>query len=173
MRDAAAHARQRAQTLLLKPIFTRLVLDIGRSLLVTSSSVEIGDAKAWAERVLEKCWQKLSKRCHGFARLDASERHLARIAAKKMRYTVEAFAPLYGKHAHHFITALSALQNELGRENDMRVGVQLLRALPAKSITLSFELGRLSGALEWEAAQQSHLSNSIWRRLARSKLFWQ
>ncbi|WP_292993958.1 CYTH and CHAD domain-containing protein [Nitrosomonas sp.] len=173
MRDVATHTRQRAQALLFKPVFTRLVLDIGRSLLVTSFSAEIGDAKAWAERVLEKRWQKLHKRCHGFARLDASERHLARIAAKKMRYTAEAFAPLYGKRAHHFITALSALQDELGRENDMRAGVQLLRTLPAKSITLSFELGRLSGALELEAAQQSHLSNSIWRRLARSKLFWQ
>jgi inorganic triphosphatase YgiF len=172
MRDAATHARLQAQTLLLKPIFTRLVLDIGRSLLVTPSSVEIGDAKAWAERVLEKRWQKLSKRCHGFARLDASERHLARIAAKKMRYTAEAFALLYGKHAHHFITALSALQDELGRENDMRVGEQLLRALPKKSVTHSFELGRLSGALELKAAQQAHLSNSVWRRLARSKLFW-
>ena len=80
---------------------------------------------------------------------------------------------LFRSRAHHFITALSALQDELGRENDMRAGVQLLRALPAKSITFSFELGRLSGALELEAAQQSHLSNSIWRRLARSKLFWQ
>lgn len=173
MRDAAAHARQRAQAMLLKPIFTRLVLDIDRSLQVKPSSVKIGDAKAWAEKVLEKRWQKLRKRCHGFTRLDASERHLARIDAKKMRYTAEAFAPLYGKRAHHFITALSALQDELGRENDMRIGVQLLGALPAKSITLSFELGRLSGVLEMEATHQAHLSNSVWRRLARSKLFWQ
>lgn len=172
MRDVAAQVRQRAQAVLQKPIFTRLVLDIGRSLLVTPSSAEIGDAKAWAERVLEKRWQKLSKHCHGFARLDASERHLARIVAKKMRYTVEAFAPLYGKRANHFITALAALQDELGSENDMHVGVQLLHALPAKSTTLSFELGRLSGVLEMEAAQQAHLSISVWRRLVRSKLFW-
>ncbi|AEJ02717.1 CHAD domain containing protein [Nitrosomonas sp. Is79A3] len=172
MRDVAAHARQRAQTLLIKPIFTQLVLDIGRSLLVTPSSLEMQDSKAWAEVILEKRWQKLHKRCHGFATLGSSERHLARIAAKKMRYTAEAFVPLYGKHANHFITALAALQDELGRENDMRAGVQLLRALPKKSIPLSFELGRLSGALEFEAAQHAHLSNSVWRRLERSELFW-
>lgn len=172
MLDVAAHARQRAQTLLLKPVFTQLILDIGRNLLVTPPSVEIRDAEAWAEGVLEKRWQKLRKRCHDFARLDTSERHLARIAAKKMRYTAEAFAPLYGKRANPFITALSALQDELGRENDLHVAEQLLRALPKKSIPLSFELGRLSGLLEMEAAQQAHLSNSVWRRLARSKLFW-
>ncbi|MDO9310178.1 MAG: CHAD domain-containing protein [Nitrosomonas sp.] len=173
MRDVASHARQRAKTLLLKPTFTQLVLDIGRSLLVTPSRLEMQDAKAWAEVILEKRWQKLRKRCHGFATLASSERHLARIAAKKMRYTAEAFVPLYGKRANHFITALAALQDELGRENDMRVGVQLLHALPAKLIPLSFELGRLSGALEMEAAQQAHSSNFVWRRLARSKLFWQ
>jgi triphosphatase len=61
----------------------------------------------------------------------------------------------------------------VARENDMRSGVQFLHTLPKKSATHNFELGRLSGALELETAQQAHLSNSVWRRLARSKLFWQ
>ena len=52
------------------------------------------------------------------------------------------------------------------------IGMQLLRKLPRKSITHSFELGRLSGALEFEATQHAFSSNSVWRRLARSKLFW-
>jgi len=54
----------------------------------------------------------------------------------------------------------------------MRAGMQLLRALPKKTTPLSFELGRLSGALEFEAAQHAHLSNSVWRLLEKSKLFW-
>lgn len=172
MHDTAAHARQRAQALLLKPAFTQLVLDIGRSLLAIPMDVQIQDAKAWAETILEQRWQKLRKRCHGFARLSPAERHMARIAAKKMRYAAEAFAPLYGKRADHFITALAALQDELGYANDLRIGMQLLRKLPQQSVTLSFELGRLSGALEYETAQHAHLSGTLWQRLARSKLFW-
>jgi len=172
MRDIAAHARQRAQALLLKPLFTRLVLDIGRSLLTTHADSQLRDTKRWAEVILEKHWHTLRKRCHGFAKLDSTERHRARIAAKKMRYTAEAFAPLYGKRANHFITALAAFQDELGHENDIHIGMQLLRKLPRKSITHSFELGRLSGALEFEATQHAFSSNSVWRRLARSKLFW-
>jgi len=172
MRDVAAHTRQRAQVLLLKSAFTRLVLDIGRSLLTTPADVQMRDTKTWAETILEKRWQKLRKRCHDFAQLDPAERHMARIAAKKMRYVVDAFAPLYGKRANHFITALAALQDELGYANDMRVGMQLLRKLPKQSVTLSFDLGRISGVLELEAAQHAYLSSAIWRRLARSKLFW-
>lgn len=172
LRDTAAHARQQAQALLLKPAFTQLVLDIGRSLLVTPADVRRRDAKAWAETILEKRWQRLRKRCHGFAKLNPAERHLARIAAKKMRYSAEAFAPLYGKHAHPFITALATLQDKLGVENDRHIAMQLLRTLAKKTIPLGFELGRLSGALEFEAAQHAQLSAAIRRRLARSRLFW-
>ncbi|PXW85188.1 inorganic triphosphatase YgiF [Nitrosomonas sp. Nm84] len=172
MHDTAARARQRAQALLLKPAFTQLVLDIGRSLLTTPMDVQIPNAKTWAETILEQRWQKLRKRCHGFARLSPAERHMARIATKKMRYAAEAFAPLYGKHTDHFITALAALQDELGYTNDLRIGTQLLRKLPRQSATLSFDLGRLSGALEYEIAQHAHLSSTLWQRLARSKLFW-
>lgn len=172
MHDTATHARQRAQALLLKPAFTQLVLDIGRSLLTTPMNAQIPDAKTWAGTILEQRWQKLRKRCHGFARLNPAERHMARIATKKMRYAAEAFAPPYDKRTDHFITALAALQDELGYANDLRIGMQLLRKLPRQSVTLSFELGRLSGALEFEAAQHGNPSSAIWQRLARSKLFW-
>ena len=170
--DAAAHARQRAQALLLKPAFTQLVLDIGRNLLATPAGMQMQNVKTWAETILEKRWQQLRKRCHGFATLNPAERHMARIAAKKMRYTAEAFLPLYGKHANHFITALAALQDKLGYENDLRIGKQLLRTLPKQSAALGFELGRLSGALEFEAARHGNLSSTHWRRLSRLKLFW-
>ncbi|MBA3756340.1 MAG: CHAD domain-containing protein [Nitrosomonas sp.] len=173
MQNTATHARQRGQAWLLKPAFTQLVLDIGRSLLVAPTDMQIRDTKGWAEAILEKRWQKLRKHCRGFAKLDPAGRHRVRIAAKKMRYTTEAFAPLYGKRANHFITALAALQDELGHENDARIGMQLLRRLPKKSALLSFDLGRLSGALESEATQRAHLSSTTWQRLARSKLFWQ
>ncbi len=172
MRDVAAHARQRAQALLLKPLFTKLVLDIGRNLLITPVDKQMRDTKTWAGMILKKHWHILQKRCHGFAKLDSSERHRARIAAKKMRYTAEAFAPLYGKRANHFITALAAFQDELGHENDIHIGIQLLRKLPKKSVTHSFELGRLSGTLEFEATRHASSSNSAWKQLASSKLFW-
>lgn len=171
MRNVAAHTQQ-AQALLLKPAFTRLMLDIGRYLLTPLVDVQMRNTKIWAEMILEKRWHTLRKYCHGFAKLNPTERHRARIAAKKMRYVADAFAPLYGKSSNHFITTLAALQNELGCANDMRVGMQLLHALPKKSTALSFTIGRIHGALEFEAMQHTYLSTIIWRRLSRSKLFW-
>lgn len=173
IQDAAAHARQRAQALLLKPVFTQLVLDIGRSLLIAPiDGQQVRDVKTWAEMVLDRRWRILRQRCHGFAKLDPAERHMARIAAKKMRYAADAFAPLYGKRANRFITTLAALQDELGYSNDLRIAMQLLRKLPKQSAAFGFDLGRIHGALELEAAPHAHSSSATWQRLARSKLFW-
>ncbi|PTQ69779.1 inorganic triphosphatase YgiF [Nitrosomonas oligotropha] len=172
LHNTAAQARQRAQALLLAPAFTQLMLDIGRSLLTAPVNEHIRTTGTWAEVILEKRWQKLRKCCRGFARLDPAERHFARIAAKKMRYCVEAFAPLYEKRVNQFLIALAALQDELGIENDRRIALQLLYKLPHKSAALGFEFGRLSGVLASEAARHPRLSPALWHRLARSKLFW-
>ena len=172
VRKAAADSRQRAQSQLRAPAFTRRVLDLGRCLLVSDARGDLPDARQWAALILEKRWLALRKRCRRFARLDPGERHMARIAAKKMRYAADAFAPLYGKRGARFIAALADLQNGLGRANDAHVGMQLLSGLPKQSAALSFDLGRIEGALQVEATRHAHTSTAIWRRLAHSHLFW-
>jgi triphosphatase len=172
VRAVATQTRQQAQALVLSAPFTQLILSIGRSLLTTPVDSGMPDAKAWAAKILEKRWLTLRKRCRNFAKLNPAERHMARIAAKKMRYVADAFAPLYGKHGIRFIDALAKLQNALGRANDAQIGMQLLRALPKKSAAISFDLGRIDGALEFEAARHAHVSGAIWRQLAQARLFW-
>lgn len=172
MHDAALRARQQAQALLREPEFARLILDIGRSLLTPPIDMQRRDTGAWSETVLNQRWQKLRKRCRSFAKLNPQQRHRARIAAKKMRYVVDAFAPVYGKQAGPFMAALSALQDELGYVNDLIAGQQLLQRLPKRSAKLGFALGRVCGVLEGKAAEQTGLSGGAWKPLARSKLFW-
>jgi inorganic triphosphatase YgiF len=177
IRESAAHHRLLAQAALRDAVFARLVLDLGRSLL-TSANAPLDatapdiDARQWAAAILEKRWLTLRKRCRRFARLSPEERHMARIAAKKLRYAADAFAALYGKRGARFITALADLQNALGQANDAHVGVRLLQSLPRKSIALSFDLGRIQGALQVETTRHAHISAAIWRRLAQSRLFW-
>ncbi len=177
LREAAADSRRQAQALLRSAEFTGLVLALGRGLLPAAaapaaSGAAPASAQAWAAGILEKRWRTLRKRCRRFARLDPAERHLARIAAKKLRYAAEAFAPFYGKRGARFIAALAELQNALGSANDAHVGAELLRTLPKKSLSISFELGRLEGALQVEAARHAGISAAVWRRLAQSRLFW-
>ena len=175
IRAAAVDSRQQAQALLRDSSFTRLVLDLGRSLLASPEPTREsgpGNAHAWASAILEKRWLTLRKRCRRFARLTPAERHLARIATKKLRYAADAFAPLYGKRGVRFIAALADLQNVLGRANDAHVGARLLHAIPKKTIALSFDLGRIEGALQVDIARHAHISAEIWRRLAQSRQFW-
>jgi CHAD domain-containing protein len=104
--------------------------------------------------------------------LNPAERHLVRIAAKKMRYSAEAFASLHGKQAAPFIAALAALQDELGTENDRYIAMRLLNELARKAASVGFQLGQLSGALAFAAAQHDQLPSARWKKLAGSTLFW-
>jgi inorganic triphosphatase YgiF len=173
---AAQQARQQAQTLLLAPTFSRLILAIGRDLLDVPTAPKMPEARQWAAKILEKRWLALRKRCRNFAKLNPEERHMARIAAKKMRYAADAFIPLYGKRGARFIDALAMLQNSLGSANDAHVGALMMHALIAEirkpDAALAFDLGRIAGALENEVGRRAHLSGTIWRRLAQSRLFW-
>lgn len=177
IRETAMQQRQQAQDLLRSPEFTRLVLDLGRALMQASETGKAapaapGNAQAWAANILEKRWLALRKRCRHFARLNPNERHLARIAAKKMRYAADAFLPLYGKRGARFVAALAQLQNVLGSANDAHVGAQMVRELPMKNVAIGFNLGRIEGALQVEAARHANLSAAVWRRLAQSRRFW-
>jgi len=57
------------------------------------------------------------------------ELHMMRIAAKKFRYTMENFQPLYGKKIDPFIDAAHAVQDNLGRVHDLDVWIDHFRKL--------------------------------------------
>ena len=60
---------------------------------------------------------------------DAREMHAFRLKAKRLRYTLEAFTPIYGPGLQHKIDSLRPIQNALGELNDCEV---LLAELPHK-----------------------------------------
>ncbi len=57
----------------------------------------------------------------------SDELHRMRIAAKKLRYTLENFAPLYGKRTDRFIVSAHRVQDVLGDLHDLDVWI---RAFP-------------------------------------------
>jgi CHAD domain-containing protein len=56
----------------------------------------------------------------------AEEQHLMRIAAKKLRYTIEIFAPLYGTDLRDPLRAVKRVQELLGSIHDCDVWIQTL-----------------------------------------------
>lgn len=82
-----------------------------------------GDAAALASLQLERQWRKIRRDATQMSKADAEERHNLRLAVKKLRYSAEFFAGLYGKRAKvaardRFIAALKDLQDRLGDLND-------------------------------------------------------
>lgn len=82
----------------------------------------------FARRALRRALRRLLRRSKRLG--DAARRHQVRIAAKKMRYALEFFAPLYpaGK-VTRFADRMTRLQDVLGGMNDAIVAQRLLRQL--------------------------------------------
>ena len=73
--------------------------------------------------------------------------HEVRIRAKRLRYTLDAFASLYGEAAQDYIRALAKLQTVLGEYNDFKVRelrfAELVARAPRLPPSTSFMVGRL------------------------------
>ena len=77
----------------------------------------------------------------------ADDFHEVRIRAKRLRYTLDAFASLYGDAAQEYIGALARLQTVLGEYHDSNVREQRFAELVSRGPRLpsstSFMVGRL------------------------------
>jgi triphosphatase len=97
-------------------------------------------------------------------------RHAARLAAKKLRYATEFFAPLFAKkRARNYRRSLTALQDELGAWNDAAVAVRLAGELAGTASPAAAAFGG------WAAAQGNARSASLdaaWNDFAKTKPFW-
>lgn len=88
-----------------------------------------GDASALASGQLERQWRKVRREASHMAGADADERHKLRLGVKKLRYSAEFFAGLYGKRAtrDRFIAALKDLQDRLGDLGDAAAAETITR----------------------------------------------
>jgi inorganic triphosphatase YgiF len=113
-------------------------------------------ARDWIRPILDARHRSLRKRAKHVHRIDADERHRARVAAKKLRYATEFFAPLFpGKRAEAYVATLSKLQSALGRLNDIEVATRLTAEL-APTENVGAGAAHASGVVRgWLAASRS------------------
>ncbi len=97
-------------------------------------------------------------------------RHAARLAAKKLRYATEFFAPLFArKRTRAYRRALTALQEELGAWNDAAVAARLAAELAGAT---SPAAAAFSGWAAAQGAERSPALDNAWNAFARAKPFW-
>lgn len=115
------------------------------------------------------------------AESSAADYHAVRTRIKKLRYAVEAVAPIYGGPAKQFVRLLRRLQDELGVHQDADVAATRLFQLaqsgrPRLSSQTSFEMGRMVERHRAEGVRardeyerNHHKLRKRWRKL-RQKL---
>ena len=129
-----------------------------------------------APRLLDRRWRELRKRSSRFGRMTARERHKLRIAAKKLRYTIELLGNLFDHdQLQGFVKRLKRLQDDLGYANDVRVARGILPVLSAHTVSASSVASAGDRLLEWHekalARGERKLRKRL-RRLNRTVPFW-
>ena len=118
------------------------------------------------------------RRGSGLDQLDAERQHDLRLRAKRLRYATKFFANALGeegdKKRREFASAVTALQDSLGRLNDI-AQVRETSLVPLEGRTssdLTFTAGEITG---WARSQHSEVSAEASRAFedfVRAKRFW-
>ncbi|MDX2163250.1 MAG: CHAD domain-containing protein [bacterium] len=96
---------------------------------------------------------------------DANTLHALRIEFKRLRYLVSLFSPILGSSIKDFITELKAIQDHLGRMNDLHVAQERLsELLPELDDSQKTSLrDYIAGLAEEETRLGSQVAD-VWRR---------
>ena len=141
--------RKAARAVLKSAAYSRLLLEFSAALLALPEGKVrlLGDfVPAW----LDKCARRVNQRAAEAQGGSDEARHRLRLAFKQLRYALEFLSPiLAGPVLENYHQSLTALQEQLGRQNDLAVALQLTtEALPGRK----GEVVR-----DWLAAQSSAL----------------
>ena len=125
----------------------------------------------FARRLLRRRHRRLVRRADACAAGGPEQRHALRIAAKKLRYAAEFFAPLFdAERARGYAAALASLQDVLGRGNDAATAARLVDELAAEG-----DGPALAALRAWVAATTAELEPELaraWKQYAKTQRFW-
>ena len=165
---AAANARARAAVT--EPRLVRLLLEMTGALLAERhGGPELAE---WAGAELDRRLRRLRKLGRRFDRLDAAGRHQLRIAAKRLRYAGEAYAPLYGDKAERYLARVAGLQDGLGAANDVAVARGLLADLLAGNRRLAQAAGLAEGYIVAASAGRVQRLAELTDAILAARPFW-
>ncbi|HEX5364679.1 MAG TPA: CHAD domain-containing protein [Gallionella sp.] len=159
----------------LQRLILRLALWMNGSYWMAGDEV-MPQARDFATRQLRKRFRRLASSAEHLDEFDAGRLHALRICAKKLRYSAEFFASLYGKRKPGaFLAALGEVQDVLGQINDVAVAHRLLDDLAAAP-ELSRHQEAIALAKGWIAhglAHQLGMLHKTVRRFNEQAVFWE
>ncbi|MES2356599.1 MAG: CHAD domain-containing protein [Pseudomonadota bacterium] len=173
----AQRVKANARRLVRSRQFTDLLLAIGACVVgrawrqnATESTLNaLSDSVGvFAVYAIQKRRRQLKKRVAAIEADDLETLHAIRIAAKKLRYSVQFFASLFpAKHVEPYANALAEIQNLLGRTNDMATASKLLAGVAARSPELSDEVTAMNAWLQAQLHRDQRLFTKTWSRFIK------
>jgi inorganic triphosphatase YgiF len=129
-------------------------------------------ARAFAAEALDRQRRKLLKRGFDLRALGDHERHKVRIQAKRLRYAVEGFAPLFdAKDVSRFVDRLKPVQDRLGDLNDIATAEGLVAGLGLDA-EAAFAGGHLAGERASGRGKLIARAARALRKLSKVSPFW-
>jgi triphosphatase len=188
LEQARANAYRRAGEALASPRFAAFALELAlwveqgpwRHADVPAQRILLDSAIGpFAIEALDHLRHVVRKRGKRLKALDPEHRHHLRIRAKRLRYATSFFADALGedgdKKRRKFSAALKALQDQLGRLNDIALAHDsALAAFDGRPATaaLAFTAGELAG---WARSHQPKLldrAQAAYEDFAQTRRFW-
>lgn len=128
-----ASSRRNTRNALRSPEYGRLLIGFTAAVLgmATAGTGKLG---VFVPRCLTRRAKRVKERARAAAGSDVAARHRLRVAFKQLRYALEFFTPiLSAPYLNRYLQAATALQELLGRLNDLAVAAQLTaEALPER-----------------------------------------
>ena len=170
-------ARVAARAAVASPRFLRLVLATGALAAATGVDVPEIDvhalqrpAREFARPLLKRRHRALLELGTDLAHAAPEARHAARLAAKKLRYAAEFFAPLFArKRTRSYLKSLAALQEELGAWNDAAVAAQLAGELAGPDAPAAAAFSGWAAAL---GSARAAALDKTWQAFSAARPFW-
>jgi len=169
-RRAACYAGLRSQARELQRLMLRLALWMNGNYWRDEVSLSAQD---FADRRLHKLARRFALAGHQLDTLDERRLHELRILAKKLRYSAELFAALYGRQ-RSYVAALSEVQEVLGQINDVMTARRLLDELASLPDLIAHReaAALVQGWIAHDMTHQFAALGKAQRRFNKQPAFW-
>ncbi|WP_416899900.1 MAG: CHAD domain-containing protein [Minwuia sp.] len=172
--EARNEAYGHVRSMLAEPVLGQFVLRV----LLTAEHIagrreNTGPIRDLAQKELKRRRKKVLKKGEGFETMPTPERHMVRIALKKLRYAVDFFQSLYPEDAvAPYQTLIKDLQDDFGTMNDAAVAEELAERLAGGYVEAMMGAALLKG---WYAhrlkAVEPHMIGA-WQQFCDARPFW-
>lgn len=130
--------------------------------------------RAHAGETLRRLWKRLAEDGAVIAELDDAALHAMRLDAKRLRYAIELFGPLWGgRSVRRFARRLAEFQEVLGLANDVVVARSLVGGLATREAGRAWAVGLAEGWALARAGRVRKAARAAWESVEETARFWE